>query len=980
MWNGAGPTTPMWVPCDRRSGARVEMCTADLCHTGGLGRPVAGAHREVTLVNTLLGRQCERSLLDQLVDEARVGRSGTVVIRGEAGVGKTALLGYLSERAAKLGFLVARCGGVESESGLAFAGLHDLCSPMLDQLESLFEPQQRAFSIALGITTGDSPDPFLVALATLGLISQAGENQPILCMVDDAQWLDQSSVQILGFVARRLAAEPVALVFASRGAPAPPDHLVGLPNIQLAGLDVQSARALLASMATVRLDDSVRSRILEEAEGNPLALLELAATLETNDLAGGFALPADASVPQRVQEQYLTRLDGLPEESQRLVVLAAADPVGDPALLQRGAQSLGLSLDSMDKAVGAGLLHINGAVRFRHPLLRSAVYSAAAPEDRRAAHAALAQATDSGVDPDRRAWHRAYAASAADETVAAELIGSAGRAMQRGGVAAAAAFWERAVELTPDPQLRATRALTAAEAKYVAADFTAAQNLLAAADIGPLDDFSLARLQAMRARIGFACNRNGDTATMLMLAAQRLEPLDADRALKSYLESLVAVIYAGRLGDKLEVASAAMSARVGKGLPTHPGPLLHGLATRFLDGYEAAAPALKEALRQYRKWPTDFDSLCHPYCLVAIELWDDDAWFELANREVRLSRSNGTLRSLSRGLRRLSLMQVAAGNLADAEALLFDTQRLGPASEPGSALLLASLIAAWHGDASAVTNLTSGLVAEASEHGDGCLLSFAEYATAVLRNGLGDYAAATSAAKRAVEADDFAVSQWARYELVEAAMRSGQADYAFEACWELSTVAEASGTDWARGIAAHAQALLAEGDTADQLYREAVECLSRTRVAAYLARTHLCYGEFLRRAKRRAAAREQLRCAVEIFNRMGANAFAERARCELTATGETARRRNQQSGAVLTAQEQRIAELVRNRLTNSEVGAQLFLSGRTVEWHLRNIFAKLEIRSRRELDGALTRLVGRVGSRRETCWESVGYHREFDSV
>jgi hypothetical protein len=494
---------------------------------------------------SLLGRRRECAMLDGLLDRVRGGRSGVVVLRGEPGVGKTALLSYLTGRAA--GFTVARCAGIESEMELAFAGLHDLCAPMLDGLDSLVEPQQRALSVALGLASGDRPDPFLVALAALSLLAEASEDVPTLCVVDDAQWLDQASARTLGFVGRRLLAERVALVLAVRTPVTSLDHLTGLPEFEVAGLDEQSAGALLASVATARLDKGVRARIIGETRGNPLALLELGAGLSAADFAGGYGTPDTASVPQRIEDQYLTRLHTLPDDAQRLVLLASADPIGDPALLLRAAQRLDLGLDSVDLAVDADLLSVDAGVRFRHPLLRSAVYRAAAAEDRHIAHAALAAATDPQTDPDRRAWHRAYAASVPDEDVAAELIGSAVRAQQRGGAAAAAAFWERAVTLTPDPGQRASRALAAAEAKYAAADFVAAQKLLATADIGPLDELGHAQVDHMRARIAFVLNRGGDAPSLLLQVAKRLQPLDTDLALETFLEALVAGIYAGRL-------------------------------------------------------------------------------------------------------------------------------------------------------------------------------------------------------------------------------------------------------------------------------------------------------------------------------------------------------------------------------------------------------------------------------------------------
>ena len=875
-----------------------------------------------------------------------------LVLRGEAGIGKTALLRYVTDRAA--GFSVARCMGVESEMELAFTGLHDLCTPMLSCLDALIEPQREALSVALGLASGERPESFLVALAALNLLAQAAEERPLLCVVDDVQWLDQATAQVLGFVGRRLLAEPVGLVFAARTTAASEDPLAGLPDLRLSGLDEQSAQALLASVTTARLDESVRRRIVEEAHGNPLALLELGVL----DFAGGFALPDAVSVPHRIQDQYLTRLRGLSRATQRLVLVAAADPVGDPTLLQRAAQTLGLGTDAVELAVDAGLLDIDAGVRFRHPLLRSAVYQAAEVEQRRAAHAALAEATDPHSDPDRRAWHRAYAAGAADEEVAAELIGSADRAARRGGVAAAAAFWERAVALTPDPGRRAARALVAAEAKYAAGDFAATGKLLAAAHIGPLDEYGHARVELMRARIAFKLNRGADAPSLLLHAAQRLEPLDAELARQTLLEALLAAIYVGRLADGCGLAEVARGA---KSVPLDPEPLPHphlllrGLAVRALDGYVAAAPLLKDALRQYLAQPRELDVLCHPYCFVAAELWDEEAWFDIANGQVQLARSSGTLSRLVEALNGLAVFSIHVGELAQAEALISEEKNIQLGITEPLTSYAAVLLAAWRGDAPRTADLMDQMTVSASSRGEGMALTFVEYAKAVLHNGLADYELAAVAAHSASSDDRLVIPHLPLPELVEAAMRSGQLAHAAAACERLSAMAAVSGTDSARGAATLARALVADGDVADDLYREAIEVLVGTRMASHLARARLCYGEWLRRTDRRAEAGTQLRAAFDAFAAMGANAFAGRARLELEATGAKVRTYREEPGVELTPQEHQIAQLARTRRTNPEIGAELFLSARTVEWHLRNIFTKLAISSRHELDAALTR-------------------------
>jgi DNA-binding CsgD family transcriptional regulator len=908
----------------------------------------------------LFGRSGELEILGRLIAKVRGGQSAVLVVRGEPGIGKTELLRHLVAGAS--GFKVARVAGVEPEMELPFAGLHQLCAPMLGRLGSLAEPQRRALSIAGGLASGDSPDRFLVALATLSLMAAAAEEQPMLCVVDDAQWLDQASAQVLGLVAHRLLAESIALVFAVRtSAPGDPlpDHYAGLPELRLDGLDERSARALLAAVTSGPLDESVRARILEEAHGHPLALLELYRGRSAADFAGGFALPGPGDLPGRIEDQYAARLDELPDEVQRLVLLAAADPVGDPALILRAAQILGLDIRAMDLTGAAGLLDIGANVRFRHPLVRSAAYRAAAADDRRAVHEALAAVTDPVADPDRRAWHRAHAAAGPDAAVAEELIHSASRALRRGGVAAAAAFWERAVALTPDPGERASRALAAAEAKYAAGDFEAAQVLLVAAELGPSGELGEARVQRMRGQIAFALRRGGDAPPLMLQAAQRLQSLDAELARQTYLEALVAVIYAGRFvhgQDARQVTRAARSATLGASgsepLP-HSHLLIHGLAVRLADSYLAAAPTLKEALRRYRSQPHELDWLSVSYSMVAMDLWDDEAWFELAAGQVRLARAKGTLSWLPFALDYLAEFHVQAGELSKVAALLREREHVDPGTRETTLPYVPLLLAAWRGDAPGAAELAEEMTRGASDRGEGAALTCTDYAQAVLGNGLGEYGPAAEAAHRASAVDEIVISPWALYELVEAAARSGQQERACAAADQLSQLAVASGSEWARGAAARSRALVSGGPAAEAEYREAIELLGRTRMAAHLARARLVYGEWLRRENRRIDARNQLRPAFDALASTGAGAFAARARRELQATGEKARKRSEDTRADLTPQEEEIARLAREGRTNQEIGAQLFIGGRTVEWHLRKVFAKLDISSRRELDQAL---------------------------
>src|SRR3954468_12585809 len=492
----------------------------------------------------LLGRTGERDVLDRLLETARGGRSAVLLIRGEAGIGKTALVRYAARRAA--GFRVAQIAGVEAEMELPFAGLHHLCAPMLAQLDALPDPQQNALRVSFGLSSGDAPDRFLVALAALTLFAEVAGERPLLCLVDDAQWLDAATSQVLGFVARRLLAESVAIVLTVRE-PSDERKLADLPELSLGGLQDDDARALLSSVIPGRLDDRVRDRLVAETRGNPLALVELARGRSSAELAGGFGLPGAGTLPSQIEDLYRRRIAGLPEATQQLMLLAAADPVGDATLLWRAAATLGVERQAAEPAAAEQLLEVGAQVRFRHPLVRSAVYRAANLTDRRAVHGALAAATDPETDPDRRAWHRAHAAIAPDDAVAAELIHSANRARGRGGIAAAAAFLERAVTFTADPRERAARALTAAQMKLGAGDLSAAASLLAAADAGPLDALGQAKAQLAHAQIAFDMRRGSDAPPLLVRTAQRLEKLDVELARETHLKALVSVIHAGRL-------------------------------------------------------------------------------------------------------------------------------------------------------------------------------------------------------------------------------------------------------------------------------------------------------------------------------------------------------------------------------------------------------------------------------------------------
>jgi DNA-binding CsgD family transcriptional regulator len=906
----------------------------------------------------LLGRRRELAVLDDVLDRARSGRSATVVLRGEPGSGKSALLDHA--HAAAVDFQVARCGGVEAEMELAYAGLHQLCSPLLGRVDRLPEPQRQALQGALGLARTPGRDRFLVGLAVLSLLADVGDQRPLLCLIDDAQWLDQASLHTLAFVARRLVAEPIAVLFALREEAAPPE-LAGLPALSLGGLEQHEAHQLLASAVRTPLDEHVRDRIVAEARGNPLALLELPRGLSPDGLAGGFAVPDVACLPRHIERSFLRRVDQLPRDTRLLLLLAAADPVGDMSLLWRAAELVGVGPEAAAPAEAEDLVRFGARIRFRHPLVRSAVYHAATVADRRAVHRALAVATDGATDPDRRAWHRASATAGPDEDVAAELDRSADRARARAGLAAAAAFHERAVALTPDPARRRSRCLTAARAKLQAGAPAAARELLRKARAGPLPDLERASADLLGAQIAFAVNRGSEAPRLLLEAARQLEGLDASLARETYLEALGAAMFAGRLAAGATAADVARAVRRAPraARPGPADPLLDGLAIRFTTGYAPATAPLRRAVRTFAAGdvpPDDEIRWLGLACNCAAELWDDESWSTLSARYLARVRAAGALGELPFALNHRSAFLVLAGQLTDVAALVDEvggvSEVTGSSPMPYGALLLA----AYRGGEPEVERLAEAALPEALHRGEGIGVSIVQSALAVAYNGSGRLTdAGTAAAAASAFPDDLVASSWGLVELIEAAARSGDEARAQPALERLSAAAGASGTDWALGLAARCRALLAVGADAEDLHEEAVERLARTRMRTELARAHLLFGEWLGREERQAAAREQLRTAHEMFAAMGSEAFAERAARGLRATGESVRRRTASTPVCLTPHEAQVARLAGEGLSNLEISARLFLSPRTVEWHLGHVFHKLGITSRRDLARALAR-------------------------
>lgn len=911
------------------------------------------------------GRSRELARLDQALADARAGVSAVLVLRGEPGIGKTTLLEYVAAQA--VGFHTIGVMAVESEMTLPYAALHQLCAPLLGRLPPLPEPQREALSTALGLRQGPTPNRFLVGLAVLSLLTRAAEERPLACLVDDAQCFDEESMQAIAFVARRLTAEPIAMIFTLRS-PAGDHELTDLPAMTVDGLHDTDARALLASAVHVSLDPRIRDRIVAEAHGNPMALLLLPRLISPADLAGGLWLAGRRPVTDTLENAFHLRFQQLPPDSRRLLLTAAADPTADASLLWRAAERQHIPIGAATPAETAGLVEFDSAVRFQHPLARSAIYQRASAPDRRAAHQALAEATDPRTDPDRRAWHGGQAASRPDEALAAALEDCAVRAQAKGGAAAAAAFLRRSSQLTPDPARRAGRALAAAQAGIDAGGLSQAHDMLAAAGAGPHDETRQARLERLRARLAFTQRRGADAPRLLLDAARRLAPLDAALARDTLLEAYGAALFAGRLNtgpDRPEIARAARSAPLAPASPQRPvDVLLDAVTDLTLDGYRAAVDQLRQALHALQRvqrsaTPGADQRWMWLACPVtpeplAPELWDDEAWHELATGAVASARDAGALGVLPMALSYEACYRIHTGDLATAVALAEEAAAISTAIGSVPMMYPSLLLAAWQGRESQALRFIDAARTEAAARGEGRALSIADYATAVLYNGLGRYDAALAAATQARRYEDLGLFGWVLVELIEAATRSGHPQAAAAALEKLTERTRASATPWALGMEARSRALTSTGDDAETYYRQSIKHLGHCRITIHLARAQLIYGEWLRRRHRRRHSREQLQAAHETLSRIGADAFAERARRELAATGETVRKRDTSPIDELTGQEAQIARLARDGRTNVEIAAHLFISPRTVEWHLSKVFTKLGITSRKELRSAFS--------------------------
>jgi DNA-binding CsgD family transcriptional regulator len=911
------------------------------------------------VVSPLRGREQEQRLLERLLRDVQDGGSETLVIRGHAGVGKSALLGYLAGHAAA-GCRVAEIGGVESEMELTYAGLHQLCLPMLDHLDALPGPQRSALSGAFGMVNGSTPDRFVVGLAALGLLTRAAADRPLVCVIDDAHWLDDASRQVLAFVARRLSAESIAMVFAVRDIDGD-CPLADLPELPLGGLPENDAQALLATVVPGRLDARIRDRIIAETGGNPLALLELPRGMTAAELAGGFGLAVVDGVAAQMEEHYLRRIRQLPQQTQQLLLVAAADPVADATTVWRAAHALGIGCDAAATAKRGQLLVTGPRLLFRHPLIRSAVYNSASETERRIAHGALAQATDPETDPERRAWHRAQAVVDADGEVAADLQRCATRSQARGGLAAAAAFLERAADLTPERAERVARRLAAVQAHLQAGAFAAASGLLAVAGSEAVDELEHAQVELTRGLVAAASSVSSEASLQLLTAARRLEPLAMPLARQTYLDAWVAALFAGHLarpaGNLVQVSRAARS------LPRPTGPispfdeLLEGLATQICESRSTAAPILRRAFgrlltgsistEHWLRWGVLASS-------AAVTLWDFNSWSATSSRQVEIARESGALAMLSVVLNGHAMIATWRGDFTAATGLVTEDDAIKQAIGAQIAPYGAMLLAAYRGEVATASALIAKTIEDSVVRGEGLGVDLARWTASILNNSVGRYAEALAMASPASTAvPGVHIGTWMLPERVEAAVRGGQRDVAATALREFEEAANPGNSHWALGLLARSQALLSEdGVEAERLYREAIKRLGATQIRTELARAHLVFGEWLRRQNRRVDAREQLRLAHDMFASMSADGFAERARRELVATGERVTSRSRDEMA-LSPQEQNIARLARDGRTNAEIAAELYLSARTVEWHLRKVFTKLDITSRRGLKDAL---------------------------
>ncbi|MET0700347.1 MAG: AAA family ATPase [Mycobacterium sp.] len=911
---------------------------------------------DVPLAGALIGRQGEQRLLGELVDGVRHGRSGVVVVRGEPGIGKTALLGDVATR--HRDFRVIRINGAETEMELAYSGVQQLCDPLMEFSSRIPSPQRTALEVALGLRSGPVPDRLLVGLAVLTLVSEAGNDHAMMCLIDDAQWVDDASLKVLAIVARRLVADRVAMIFAARDREGA-QVLPGFPELRLDGLSATEARNLLNDVFPGQIDERVRETVITEAGGSPLALLELHRALTPEELAGGYGLTTASSRLARIEQTYGRQIRELPSATRLLLLIAAAEPAGRPAWLWAAADLLGVGIATAAPAEGVKLVTANGGISFRHPLIRSVVYQHASLPDRRRVHAALASAIGDDDAREHRAWHRAQAAAAPDEDVAAELEYCAARAGARGGSAAAATFLATAASLTPEARHRTQRALSAAAAKLDAGAQEAAGQLLAMALQAPPDEFADARIELLRTQLALSTTPITDAPQLLLASAQRLAHFDATSARETYLQAVMAAVHAGRLATE-QGNSAAAVAEIARTAPTAESItsvdlLLDGLIVRLTEGFTAAAPLLRRAIDLYLREEAagTADPRWHDTThRVSLDLFDRETYSYLAGRQLESLRAAGALSVLPTALLTNASLLVTKARFDEAAVLLEEANGIVTATT-GAPLPITGVhchLEAYRGQEDRCQRIIKATIANGTARGAGSEIAGALHAQAVLLNGLGKYHEALSAAVSAAAYDDIAMCGVALIELVEAASKCGEMSTATEATNRLLERTESSPTAYAAAVAARCAALVGHGDAAELLYRTAIARITECNDAlVQLPRTHLLYGEWLQGEGRQNEAQEELRHAVEMFTVMGAEGFADRARRGLRATGAAVGNGSRRRSMDLTTQEFHIATLASDGHTSREIGSTLFLSRRTVEWHLGKIFAKLNVTSRRQL-------------------------------
>ncbi|GAA2520808.1 helix-turn-helix transcriptional regulator [Winogradskya humida] len=878
--------------------------------------------------DSLVGRRAEQRRVDELIGAAGAGRGAALVLTGEAGIGKTALLEYALREAS--GLEIVRSAGSEFEQELPFAGLHQLCVPILRHLPELSGRHRAALQVAFGLGDG-TPELFHIGLAVLELMAVAAQDRPLLCLVDDVQWVDAASLTVLAFLARRMGADRISMIFAVR-TPAVTSELGTVESLAVAGLSDEDARELLARRSPLVLDERVRDSLVAEARGNPLALVEL-------PRAGGFLLPATPSTPTRIEEIFQARLRALPSGARLLLIVASADPTGDPGLLWPAAQKLGLDVTrAAAEAAGSGLAEFDARIRFCHPLARSAVYRAAAVEERRAAHAALAEIVDPVVAPDRRVWHRAQASSGPDDDVAADLERCASRAQARGGVAATAAFLERAVALTMDPALRVERTLASVQATLDAGGADPAADLLTTVDVAALDGYQRARVDVLGGRIAFTRHGDGTGPMLMVSAARRLATLDVQRSRDCFLDGIEMALSVGRARGVIDEVLAAARTDAPPGASPD---ILDVLIMLGAQGPRGAVPLLAGLPGDDGPWWAPRPALA---TMIAAEFWDFDTHAAIAGWLEKSGRESGSPALLRLGLGQKACEAVLVGDVGRAITALAEEEAIADAVGDSPLMYPRLLLAAWRGRRTeALALFRSATEAEAGRAGG--QVTNLTWTSATLHNGLGNYPAALDAARKVVDDELFHVGG-ALLELIEAATRCGEPALAARALASLTDHTRAGGTPSALGVAASARALVTG---VEDHYREALGHLAESPLKPYRGRAHLLYGEWLRRQGRRRDSVQHLRTAHDLLSTSGAEGFARRAAGELRAAGEKVNRPSEQTPGTLTAQEIAVAGLVAAGATSPEVAVQLFISKRTVDAHLRNIFRKLGVTSRRQL-------------------------------